>query len=138
LLQQSTSAEGLLSSNDFIFNSSTYSQKTYFRFFMSNELKYSSSVQNLRPDSYPYYLPKIEQKEQVGSKNIDPMLLKIAEFVVKEQKALIGSILHKFNLSFEDTVSYITQLEKAGILSQYNQNNRTVLVKDISDLPRYL
>lgn len=138
LLQQSTSAEGLLSSNDFIFNSSTYSQKTYFRFFMSSELKYSSSVQNLRQDSYPYHLPKIEQKEQVGSKNIDPMLLKIAEFVVKEQKALIGSILHKFNLSFEDTVSYITQLEKAGILSQYNQNNRTVLVKDISDLPRYL
>jgi len=138
LLLQSTSAEGLLSSNDFIFNSSTYSQKTYFRFFMSNELKYTSSVQNLRPDSYPYHLPKIEQKEQVGSKNIDPMLLKIAEFVVKEQKALIGSILHKFNLSYEDTVAYITQLEKAGILSQYNQNNRTVLVKDISDLPRYL
>ncbi len=138
LLLQSTSAEGLLSSNDFIFNSSTYSQKTYFRFFMSNELKHTSSVQNLRPDSYPYHLPKIEQKEQVGSKNIDPMLLKIAEFVVKEQKALIGSILHKFNLSYEDTVAYITQLEKAGILSQYNQNHRTVLVKDISDLPRYL
>lgn len=138
LLLQSTSAEGLLSSNDFIFNSSSYSQKTYFRFFMSNELQYSPTVQNLRPDSYPYYLPKIEQKEQILSKNIDPMLLKIAEFVVKEQKALIGSILHKFNLSYEDTVAYITQLEKAGILSQYNQNNRTVLVKDISDLPRYL
>jgi|GEM_PF-2833717 len=138
LLLQSTSAEGLLSSNDFIFNSSSYSQKTYFRFFMSSELQYSSNVQNLRPDSYPYYLPKIEQKEQVLSKNIDPMLLKIAEFVVKEQKALIGSILHKFNLSYEDTVAYITKLEKAGILSQYNQHNRTVLVKDISDLPRYL
>ena len=138
LLLQSTSAEGLLSSNDFIFNSTTYSQKAYFRFFMSNELKYTSAVNNLRPDSYPYHLPKIEHKEQLSTKNIDPMLLKIAEFVVKEQKALIGSILHKFNLSYEDTVAYITQLEKAGILSQYNQNNRTVLVKDISDLPRYL
>jgi S-DNA-T family DNA segregation ATPase FtsK/SpoIIIE len=138
MLIQSTSAEGLLSSNDFIFNFTSHAQNQYFRFYMSNELRYDASIQNLRADSYPYHLPLIEHKEQLEVKDIDPMLLKIAEFVVKEQKALIGSILHKFNLSYEDTVAYITKLEKAGILSQYNQNNRTVLVKDISELPRYL
>lgn len=138
MLIQSTSAEGLLSSNDFIFNFTSHSQNQYFRFYMSNELRYDASILNLRADNYPYHLPMIEHKEQIGAKDIDPMLLKIAEFVVREQKALIGSILHKFNLSYEDTVAYITKLEKAGILSQYNQNNRTVLVKDISELPRYL
>jgi len=138
LLLQSTSAEGLLNAYDYVLRFSSHSQNHYSRFFLSNEEIHSSTFSQLRADSYPYHLPFQEQKELNGNSNIDPLLLKIAEFVVKEQKAGIGSILHKFNISYEEAVTYITQLEKVGVLSQYKQNNRTVLVKEISELRKYL